>query len=121
HEDAEAADVDKPKKPRNSFFYFRREYHKQTNANGGRTKAKSISGLAGKEWKEMTEEQKEPYKQFAAADTVRYKQETKDYKESLKKGKKKSKLSERTSETGFGYSVDFAADNNLPQLSEAWF
>ncbi|KAJ2824963.1 hypothetical protein FBU31_003844 [Coemansia sp. 'formosensis'] len=112
HEDAEAADVDKPKKPRNSFFYFRREYHKQTNANGGRTKAKSISGLAGKEWKEMTEEQKEPYKQFAAADTVRYKQETKDYKESLKKGKKKSKLSERTSETGFGYSIDFAADNS---------
>ncbi|KAJ2061832.1 hypothetical protein GGI17_002806 [Coemansia sp. S146] len=112
HEEPEVADVDKPKKPRNSFFYFRREYHQQANANGGRIKAKSISGLAGKEWKEMTEEQKEPYKHFAAEDTVRYKQETKIYKESLKKGKKKARLVDRTSETGVGYSVDHAADTS---------
>ncbi|KAJ2027805.1 hypothetical protein IWW57_002441 [Coemansia sp. S610] len=106
HEESEAGDIEKPKKPRNSFFYFRREYHKQTNANGGRAKAKNISGLAGKEWKEMTEEQKEPYKQFAAEDTVRYKQESRVYKESLKKGKKKAKPVDRSVES----SVEFAVD-----------
>ncbi|KAJ2487812.1 hypothetical protein IWW37_005105 [Coemansia sp. RSA 2050] len=106
HEEPEAGDIEKPKKPRNSFFYFRREYHKQTNANGGRAKAKNISGLAGKEWKEMTEEQKEPYKQFAAEDTVRYKQETRVYKESLKKGKKKAKPIDKSVES----SIDFAVD-----------
>ncbi|KAI9504505.1 hypothetical protein GGI25_005540 [Coemansia spiralis] len=91
-------ELEKPKKPRNSFFYFRREYHKRTNANGGRTKAKNISGLAGKVWKEMTEEEKEPYKQFAAQDTLRYKQETKVYKEAIKREKKKAKLNEKSSE-----------------------
>ncbi|KAJ2450579.1 hypothetical protein GGF42_004454 [Coemansia sp. RSA 2424] len=107
-EEPEATDADKPKKPRNSFFYFRREYHKQTNANGGRTKAKNISGLAGKEWSEMTESQKEPYKQFAAEDTVRYKQEMKAFKDALKRGKKKAKV-ERPSEAGISYGILFDA------------
>ncbi|KAI8319539.1 hypothetical protein GQ54DRAFT_252021, partial [Martensiomyces pterosporus] len=72
-----AEEVVKPKKPRNSFFYFRREYHKQTNANGARAKAKNISNAAGKTWKEMTEEEKAPYKKYAAEDTLRYKSEMK--------------------------------------------
>ncbi|KAJ2893043.1 hypothetical protein GGI21_005482, partial [Coemansia aciculifera] len=107
-EELEAFDIEKPKKPRNSFFYFRREYHKQMNANGGRVKAKNISGLAGKEWSEMTKDQKEPYKQFAAEDTIRYKQETKDYKEALKKGKKKVKV-EKPGEACVSYSMLYDA------------
>ncbi|KAJ2645447.1 hypothetical protein GGH99_008266, partial [Coemansia sp. RSA 1285] len=103
-EDSSAGDVEKPKKPRNSFFYFRREYHKQKNANGGRTKAKNISGLAAQMWKEMTEEQKEPYKQFAALDTMRYKQENKIYKESIRRDKKKPKVADRLSDTSEAYS-----------------
>ncbi|KAJ2660245.1 hypothetical protein IWW48_003077 [Coemansia sp. RSA 1200] len=102
-EDPGSGDVEKPKKPRNSFFYFRREYHKQKNANGGRTKAKSISGLAAQMWKEMTEEQKEPYKQFAALDTMRYKRENKIYKESIRRDKKKPKTADRLSDTSEAY------------------
>ncbi|KAJ2745193.1 hypothetical protein GGI20_002375 [Coemansia sp. BCRC 34301] len=107
-DEPETSDVEKPKKPRNSFFYFRREYHKQTNANGGRTKAKSISGLAGKEWNDMTEDQKEPYRQFAAEDTLRYKQEMKAFKDAQKRGKKKVKV-EKPGEAGVGYSMLFDA------------
>ncbi|ORX74469.1 hypothetical protein DL89DRAFT_264328 [Linderina pennispora] len=68
-------DVPKPKKPRNSFFYFRRSYHKSTNASGNRMRAKNISGAAGKIWKDMSEEDKAQYKELAAEDTKRYKQE----------------------------------------------
>ncbi|KAJ1933110.1 hypothetical protein EC988_009229, partial [Linderina pennispora] len=68
-------DVPKPKKPRNSFFYFRRDYHKSTNASGSRMRAKNISGAAGKIWKDMSEKEKAQYKELAAEDTKRYKQE----------------------------------------------
>ncbi|KAJ2096446.1 hypothetical protein GGI09_004351 [Coemansia sp. S100] len=116
-EEPEATDADKPKKPRNSFFYFRREYHRQANANGSRIKAKSISALAGREWQGMTEEQKEPYKLFAAEDTVRYKEEARVYKESLKKGKKKVKLVDRIGDTGVGYSVGYVVDASGTSVS----
>ncbi|KAJ1965053.1 hypothetical protein GGI12_001035 [Dipsacomyces acuminosporus] len=99
----------KPKKPRNSFFYFRREYHKTTNANGNKAKAKNISSAAGKVWKEMSEEEKAPYKQYAAEDMERYNSEMKEYKELVKDEKKKSKKREKAAVAGS------LASSKLPQ------
>ncbi|KAJ2002641.1 hypothetical protein GGI04_003255 [Coemansia thaxteri] len=110
HEELDAAELERPKKPRNSFFYFRRDYHKQINANGGRAKAKNISGLAGKTWNEMTEEEKDPYKKQAAEDTQRYKRETKQYKEALRRGKRVAKQLEKAVENTTGSGTESVAD-----------
>ncbi|KAJ1943544.1 hypothetical protein FBU59_002877 [Linderina macrospora] len=96
-------DIPKPKKPRNSFFYFRRDYHKTSNAAGNRTRAKNISGAAGKIWKEMSDEKKAPYKELAAEDTKRYKQEMIDYKENLRVLKRQTRIREK--DTAGGPSV----------------
>ncbi|KAJ2212857.1 hypothetical protein EV179_004344 [Coemansia sp. RSA 487] len=97
-EDPDGVEMERPKKPRNSFFFFRCEFHKRMNAKGERLKAKNISGVAADEWNAMPDHAKEMYKELAAEDTLRYKRAIKIYKELAKQDNKKLKVSDSSSD-----------------------
>ncbi|KAJ2402167.1 hypothetical protein GGI23_000902 [Coemansia sp. RSA 2559] len=94
--DPDTTDMERPKKPRNSFFYFRCQFHKLKNAGGERIKAKNISAQAADEWNSMSDEDRDIYKKMADKDTLRYKREMKRYKELSKQDAKKPKAADST-------------------------
>ncbi|KAJ2552628.1 hypothetical protein EV175_003243, partial [Coemansia sp. RSA 1933] len=96
-DDAVIEEIEKPKKPRNSFFYFRCQFHHLQSANGERMKAKYVSGAAADKWNELPEEKKAIYRKLAEGDTLRYRQEMKRYKELTRQDAKKPKTEDSSS------------------------
>ncbi|KAL1525215.1 hypothetical protein AB1Y20_020082 [Prymnesium parvum] len=105
---AERVAAGEPKKNMNAYMFFSNEF--RTSSGSGN--AAESSKLASQKWKELTDEEREPYLAKAAADKERYQAELKAFREShgetqaerMRKeaGKKPSKPKKPRAEGGGG-------------------
>lgn len=79
---------DKIKKPFSAYIFFGIENRARITDENPEVNNKEIMGLIGKEWKQLSDEEKEKYETMAAEDKDRYKQECKDAGISIQTKKK---------------------------------
>lgn len=96
-------DPNKPKKPLNAFFRFKKEYTADPNhliyfPDGERRKVNEESKAASEAWKKLSEEDKKPYTEAFQKEYVEYKEKMKELGLALTKRRKKSEAPEETKE-----------------------
>ena len=63
-----------------AFLYFKSAKYNECSNNNPELKVHDVIKLLGQEWKEMTDEQKEPWMNLSKIDSLRYYSEKKDLK-----------------------------------------
>jgi len=77
-------DPNAPKKNLNAYMIYAGENRADLKKKQPDLKAKEVASALGLKWGKLTEDEKKPYMQKAAADKVRYEQETAKYLKSKK-------------------------------------
>jgi len=73
-------DPNAPKRPKSAWMYFGEEMRPKIKVEHPGVQQKEILQLLGEKWKELTDEEKEPYQKKAKKDKNRYETEKANYK-----------------------------------------
>ncbi|RHZ81048.1 hypothetical protein Glove_126g7 [Diversispora epigaea] len=68
-------DSSEPKRNLSAYIYFSRDYREKTKAEHPNATFADIGKLLGERWRNMSENEKIPYKELAARDKKRYENE----------------------------------------------